>query len=266
MAAIALGKKKLKSTGRGRALLGGFLRQAIFVTAALLFYLGVRRFTEGSAIEAIANGFNVLNFEAALGIDVEASLQKLIIDSDTLITFFNWIYIWGHWPVLASTFVWLYLRHRPEFILYRNSLVISGLVGLLIFAIYPVAPPRLLDIGMVDTIQELSRSYQVLQPPSMINKYAALPSFHVGWNLLVALTIFRAAKRWQVKALGVAGTFLMISAVVLTANHYIVDAVAGAAIAYGAWVIAGWLNRHNAEPTRDPDLEVCPPNKQPVAV
>ncbi|MGI9607064.1 MAG: phosphatase PAP2 family protein [Acidimicrobiales bacterium] len=208
------------------------------MTGALLFYLGVRRLTEGDELEAVGNGLELLRLEAALGLNVEAELQNLVIGADWAITLFNWIYIWGHWPVLASTFIWLFFRHRTEFVLFRNSLVISGLIGLVIFAIYPVAPPRLLEIGMVDTVAELSQAVHVMQPPSMVNKYAALPSFHVGWNFLVALAIFRAAPIRAVRLAALAGPAAMSASVVLTANHYIVDGVVGIAIAYVAWMVA----------------------------
>ena len=106
---------------------------------------------------------------------------------------------------------------------------------------YPVAPPRLLGGDLVDTVSKYSTSYRVLQPPSLVNKYAALPSLHVGWNLLVGVFVWRNASTPLMRTLGGVSPALMITAVVLTANHYIVDAVAGSGLApFGLW-IAGQL-------------------------
>jgi hypothetical protein len=58
-------------------------------------------------------------------------------------------------------------------------------MGLCVYTTYPVAPPRLAGMGFVDTITEQSSSYRVLQPPAFVNQYAAMPSLHVGWDLLV---------------------------------------------------------------------------------
>ena len=102
-----------------------------------------------------------------------------------------------------------------------------------------MAPPRLLDGDLLlDTVGEYSTSYRLLQPPSLVNKYAALPSLHVGWNLLVGIALWRSAKTRLVRALGAISPALMVASVVLTANHYIVDAIAGAALAMVGLAIA----------------------------
>ncbi len=205
--------------------------QAALIGAAILLYFGVRGRTEGSATEAVANGFGILRFERLLGLDVESQLQGMILDSQTIVTLMNWIYIWGHWPLIAATLVWLYRSRRFEYLLLRNALFVSGAIGLLIFVAHPVAPPRLLPYGFVDTVTELSNSYRVLQPPSLVNKYAALPSLHVGWNLLIGLAIYRSGAGRAFKVFGVVSPLLMFAAVVLTGNHYVVDGILGATVA-----------------------------------
>ena len=209
----------------------GVAHQFALIVAAALAYFGVRGFTEGSESTAVANGRRLLNVEAVVGIDVEASLQRLILDHEAIVTAANWVYIWGHWPVIGLTLVWLYRRHRDSYTLLRNAMFISGAIGLVIFMLFPVAPPRLMPTGFVDTVTELSTSYRVLQPPSLLNKFAAVPSLHVGWNLLVGILIFRTSGRPAAKLFAVAGPTMMALAVVLTANHYIVDAILGSVVA-----------------------------------
>ncbi len=214
-----------------RRLALGIAKQFALVFAAALAYFGVRGLTEGSKEEAVGNAQGLLSMERWLNIDIEAGLQSLVLDQRAIVTFANWIYIWGHWPVITLTLVWLYRRHRPDYFLLRNAMFISGAIGLAIFALLPVAPPRLIPGGFVDTVTELSTSYRVLQPPALINEFAAVPSLHVGWNLLVGVMIYRASRTRKAKAFAILGPTLMASAVVLTANHYVVDVVIGAAVA-----------------------------------
>ncbi|HQR28088.1 MAG TPA: phosphatase PAP2 family protein [Nocardioides sp.] len=208
-----------------------FARHAAIVTLAILVYFGVRGRTEANFATAARHGYDVLAFEKRLGIDLEQRFQGLIIDHPGLVTLANWVYIWGHWPVIIGTLVWLYAAHRQEYLLLRNAMFISGAIGLVIFVTYAVAPPRLLDMGMVDTVTERSHSYRVLQPPGLVNRYAALPSLHLGWNLLVGIVLFRATRNPLVRVFAVASPLLMAFAVVATGNHYLVDPVLGCVVA-----------------------------------
>lgn len=215
----------------------------LLLGAALGLYLTTRRLTMGSAIEAAENARNILHLEDLMGLDVEHELQQVILDSPSIVTLMNWIYVWGHWPVLALAAVWLFAKHRHEFSLFRNALIISGLIGLVIFAVFPVMPPRLLGTGMVDTVAQWSSSYHILQPPSLVNKYAAVPSFHVGWNVLAAIAVFRALPNSDWRYVVLIGPVAMIFSVVLTGNHYILDAVAGIIVVALAWFLADRLDR-----------------------
>lgn len=236
-----LNKGRLANT-RGLAL------QFAFLLVALGLYSTTRRLTMGNALDAANNARGILDLEAVLGLDVEHTLQRLILEWPSVVTLMNWIYVWGHWPVLAITAIWLFMRHRPEFALFRNALIISGLLGLLVFAFFPVMPPRLLGIGMVDTVAQWSSGYHILQPPSLVNQYAAVPSFHVGWNVLVAVAIFRARPDSDLRFLAIILPIAMIASVVLTANHYLLDAVAGIAVVAVAWLLAERIERRR--PTR----------------
>lgn len=198
---------------------------------AALLYFGVRGLTEGSASDAITHGYRVLHFEQGLGFAVEETVQNAVLASRVLTTLANWAYIWLHWPVIVLTLIWLHRRHRREYLLLRNAMFVSGAIGLVIFALYPVAPPRHLPDRFVDTVTELSNSYRVLQPPQLINEYAAVPSLHVGWNLLVGIFLFRYGRHLAVRVFGLVSPVLMALAVVATANHYVIDGLVGSAIA-----------------------------------
>ncbi len=216
----------------------GITTQFTLILTAALAYFGVRGLTEGSETSAISHARGLLSMERRLNIDIEAGVQSLVLDHRAIVTAANWMYIWGHWPVITITLVWLYHKHRGDYFLLRNAMFISGAIGLVIFAGLPVAPPRLLPGGYVDTVTELSTSYRVLQPPQLINEFAAVPSLHVGWNLLVGLMIFKAARSRKAKVFATAGPLMMASAVVLTANHYVTDVAAGIVVALTGLAIA----------------------------
>lgn len=157
-------------------------------------------------------------------------MQSPVVASDALVTLANWVYIWGHWPVILATASILYVLRRERYYLLRNAMFVSGLLGFVFFALFPVAPPRMLELGLVDTVTEQSNAYRALQPPGLTNQYAAFPSLHAGWNVLVAIVLVLAFTSWIVRALAVALPCLMIAAVVATANHFVVDVIGGVAL------------------------------------
>ena len=223
----------------------GFATQVVLITAASLLYFGVRMVTKDAEAAAFRNAERLLDFERSIGLDIELWAQEQILGSDAVVTFFNWIYIWLHWPVIICSLLWLYRNHRHGFVLFRNALIVSGAIGLVFFVTFPVAPPRFLA-GYADTVSDLSTSYKYLQPPDIVNKFAAMPSLHVGWNLLAAMVlagVLRPPWRWLIFI----SPALMTISVVVTANHYIVDAVAGAAVAVIGYLAAkrviAWTER-----------------------
>lgn len=213
-------------------------RQVAVVGLAILAYFGVRGLTQGDPAIAVAHGFDVLALERRLGLDHEHWAQGLVAHRPNLVMVWNWVYIWGHWPVIAGTLIWLHRADRRAYLTLRNALCLSGAIGLVIFATYAVAPPRLMPIGLIDTVTEQSASYRVLQPPALVNRYAAVPSLHVGWNLLIGVALWRASRRRLVRAAAVVGPVLMAIAVVVTANHYVIDGLVGSAVALTGWALS----------------------------
>ncbi len=221
--------------------------QVALVTASIGFYFGVRGLTEGSPDLALANSHQVLALEQALGLDIEQQGQQLVLTwAEPLIAPANWVYMYGHWPVIIVTMVWLALQHRAVYRRLRDAMLISGLVGLVIFATYPVSPPRLAQVGLVDTITQDSRAYRILQPPAFVNQYAAMPSLHAGWDLLVGLAIAAASTHAWLRWAGRSLPLLMAVAVVLTGNHYVLDVVAGLALALLGLLAATVIDRRRA--------------------
>jgi membrane-associated phospholipid phosphatase len=143
--------------------------------------------------------------------------------------------------------VWWRWRHRLTFRGPPVGTLGSGFLGRGVFVSYPVAPPRLFDLCLVDTVTESSEAYRYLQPPAFVNQYAAMPSLHAGWDLLVGLAIVGAAGTIGLRMLGVLMPVLMMWAVVATANHYVLDVVAGVALALIGHAAALHLERQRSK-------------------
>lgn len=207
------------------------LGQVAIVLLGLFCYFQVRGLTATAPSTAERHARDIMALEERLGLDVESLVQAPVTVTPMLETIANWVYIWGHWPVIVITMAWLVWHHRPVFLRLRDAMLVSGGLGLIVYVTYPVAPPRLVDPDLVDTVTEGSHAYRVLQPPNFVNQYAAMPSLHAGWDLLVGIAIATAATTLALRWVGFVLPVLMSLAVVATANHYVLDVSAGLALA-----------------------------------
>ncbi len=230
--------------------------QIALVAGAAVAYFGVRGLTQGAFAAASGNARTLIDLERLLHVDWEAPAQAAALSHEALVNLANWVYIFGHWPVVAGTLVLLFVRLPDRYYLLRNAMFISGAIGLVIFALVPLAPPRLGMLDLVDTVTQRSDAYRTLQPPSLTNPYAAMPSLHFGWNLLVGVVIWRSTRRRTARALALIMVTAMALAVVATANHYVLDVVAGGAVAMIGLALARALPRVVPTPAwaRTPDV------------
>jgi hypothetical protein len=195
-----------------------------------LTYFGVRAITTGETDTAFDNAAAVMRFERETGLAIEESVQRVVLDHRWVVDAANAVYIYGHWPAILLGGILLYRLRPPRYRLLRNTMLLTGLVGLFIFALFPVAPPRLADPAVVDTVSAHNPGYRVLFPPSLVNEFAAVPSFHVGWDFALGVAIWGATTNIALRAVSVVLPAAQAVAVVLTANHYIVDGMLGVAI------------------------------------
>ncbi len=161
----------------------------------IFVYFRIRGLTASRPDVALAHARDIVALEHRLGIDVEGILQAPVVDSAKLSAVANWVYIYGHWPVIVVTMVWTVWRHHDVFLRLRDAMLVSGALGMAVFVSYPVAPPRLAGLGLVDTVTEQSHAYRILQPPQFVNQYAAMPSLHAGWDLLVGIADLHRGER-----------------------------------------------------------------------
>ncbi len=222
---------------------GRHLAELMFVVPAYIAYQFVRGAVHGKAGTAFDNASRLIRIEQELGIFREAFLQQLILPKAWVVDFFNYLYVWGHLPVIIAVALWLYISHRPNYALFRNAFLISGLIALIGFSTVPLAPPRYMpEFGFTDTIINV-QSYYVFQNPKIVNQYAAMPSLHFGWDVLVAIAIGYNARARLVRIFAVCLPIVMLGGIVLTANHYFLDAAAGALVSMMGLGIAYLLRR-----------------------
>jgi hypothetical protein len=222
------------------ALRGVAVQTGLLVIAAVA-YLAVRAITQGDPSAAEGNAYEVLHVERLLGLDWERGAQALVLDNDTAVRWFNAIYVWAFWPFLVLALVVLYVRDRARYAVLRNAMFVSGGVGLAVFAVFPVAPPRFLD-GFTDTVALVSGQDHLAHPSAFSNEYAAVPSFHVGWTVLAALALLPVLRHAALRVLVLGQGAVMAVTVVVTANHYVVDGVIGVTISLGALLVARRLH------------------------
>ena len=227
------------------------VREAGLVILAVFAYFLVRGLVNADPEQAMANARGLVSLERRLGLFHEAALQEMVLGQRWLVDLLNAVYVYGHWPLIAVTLGWLFLTHRQAFHDVRLAMILSGLVGFACFFLFPMAPPRFLaELGFVDTVVLHSDAYRVLQPPSMTNQYAAMPSLHVGWNLLMGIAIVRYASLRALRVFGVVMPLVMWVTTIATGNHFLIDGMAGALLALLVLTAIRWFRRRseNAQP------------------
>jgi hypothetical protein len=239
-----------------------FLQESALVLGLFALWQFAGSFTVMGPGGALARGRWIWHLERTLYLPSETSLQRLFLPHPLLVQALNLYYDVLHFPVLIGCLVWLFLWHRDLYIRRRTTLAAFTGACLLV-QLVPVAPPRMLPgTGMVDTGVLYHQS--VYQTTSGFNpdQLSAMPSVHVGWAILVAIMIISAARsrwRWLAAAYPVATTL----AVVVTANHYWLDAIVAGVIlvlvlAIQAWMAGLWARRFGARPA------AAPPEPSPV--
>jgi PAP2 superfamily protein len=205
-----------------------------------LLYEGVRGIVTGEQGVALANAHWIVSAEKATGIFVEPAIQHLFIGNRGLIDVTNYVYGNAQFTVNALFLACLYLYRNDIFYFVRNMFFVSMGIALLVHLSVPVAPPRMLpQYGFVDTIQQFAHINQDTGAISLfVNPYAAVPSMHVCFSLLVGVTGFVLARRWWLKMICAAYPVVILFAIVVSANHYFFDAFAGALTAGAAFLVA----------------------------
>ncbi|WP_230420745.1 phosphatase PAP2 family protein [Actinomadura soli] len=190
---------------------------------------------------AFAHADQILGVERYLGLDVELHLNQTLLSVPWLARSANIFYATMHFIVTLGVVLWLY-RYRPEHYRWlRTSIMTATGVALIGFWLYPLAPPRFLhNEGFVDPVTALHSLglYASDASGTLTNQYAAMPSMHAGWSLWCGIVLVKLATQKWAKALGALYPITTVYVILATANHYVLDAVAGFALVGGA----AWLS------------------------
>jgi len=212
----------------------------ILVFAYTLYYLA--RHLADDAGPAFENARSLMRLESSIGIFKELSLQSATLSYVVVVHVFNVIYFYGHWPAIIVFGLYLFITKPRVYTITRNAFLLSGAVALIFFVLFPVAPPRLSAAGIVDT---LGMTVPVDYDNSpLVNPYAALPSMHVGWCLIISLGLYISTQRRSLRLFALAITPTMWLATVITGNHFFIDGLFGTLLAGIAFLVAFWLQAH----------------------
>jgi hypothetical protein len=211
--------------------------ELVLVALAFLLYFVVRANVIDRPDLAVENALHIIDAEKSLGIYTELAWQEWALDSRLLVRFFNFVYFWLDFPLIAALGLLMYWKCRRYYTFTRDAILFSGACALVLYAAFPVAPPRLLpDSGIIDTLQAYNNaSYQAQSTEFFVNPYAAMPSLHVGWAFLVAIGVVLAFARGDLPAwlrptvilLAILHPLAQWSSTVFTGNHYFLDGVGG---------------------------------------
>lgn len=222
---------------RGSAATRALLELALVAVLFLAYKFG-RLAADGHVGVAFENAETVWHWERVLRLPTENSVQDLILGSEAVIRAANGYYAWVHFPATGLFLLWLYLSRPAHYRWIRNVLVLLTGSALLLHLVAPLAPPRMLArAAMVDTGQVWGPAvYGDPQADATANQYAAMPSLHVGWAVVLAVALIVVARgRWR--WLWLAHPVVTVLVVVATANHYWLDGVAACLLVAGSFCV-----------------------------
>lgn len=190
-------------------------------------YLLLRGMALGGETQALDNASRLIAFEQSLGLFHEPGLQAWILaHSRPTAALLNWVYILTYWPVILGAALVLYAKRRSTYIRYRNLIAVHLVLALALFVIFPLAPP-FKTAYLVDTIQSIGPAFYGSDAMVMFyNTNAAMPSLHFSWTCILAWLFLREL-RGRYRYLAVGYPLLTLAAIVVTGNHFLLDAVVG---------------------------------------
>ncbi|MFD8692419.1 bifunctional glycosyltransferase 87/phosphatase PAP2 family protein [Streptomyces sp. NPDC059651] len=209
------------------------LLELLLIRVVYSAYQQVRLAATAGRATAEHHGRQIHSIEQWLHIDIEHWVNHSVVRVGWLRDFFDYYYSTFHFIVPLTILGVLYVRRPADYRWVRSSIGFATLLALVGFWLYPLAPPRLMPgLGFIDTVhgvQDFAKpDYGTLT--GVTNQYAAMPSLHFGWSLWCGVVIVMLAPKVWMKALGVLHPLFTVATIVATGNHWVLDAVGGAAV------------------------------------
>lgn len=224
------------------------LLQIALLALALFVYQTGRGLADGNsaatASDAINNARDIVAVERALGLYFEPGLQRWALAVPGLDDLFSWLYLNVQTTVTLGGMLWIYLLRNEHYYFVRNMFFVSFVFACIVYVVVPTAPPRLMpaEYGFYDSVQGFSGARKFIWE-TFANPYAAVPSMHVGFALMIGTSIASLTTSKWVRAFWWTYPAGILFVVVATGNHFWLDAVAGAAVAGLGAIAAGALGR-----------------------
>jgi hypothetical protein len=232
------------STIRALAARRDGLKQIGIVLGGLGLYELTRVAIEPDWPAAIANARRVTHIEQLLSLGWESQLQDAFLALPELVRAMNVFYFVGHFALTGLFFLWLYHRSRGGFRIFRDGYLVATLIAVLIHWRFPTAPPRIADADILDTLKLFSGIDIGSQTTTALtNPVAAVPSLHAGYAIGVGMGVYRFARARPVRFLGLVYPALVVLTIIVTGNHYVLDALAGIAVLGAGFLVAPKLRR-----------------------
>jgi PAP2 superfamily len=231
---------------------GDLLRQILLVGVAYGAYSLVRGLVQGDATAAFQHARDLIQFERTLHVFVEPSVQAWASGSHVLMDFSSWLYVNAQTSITLAALIYLYVRHNGSFYFVRNMFAIAMLIALVGYTVFPTAPPRFLPewggqahpfIDSVSDFTGLRISHSSASMNALFNPYAAVPSMHVAFALMIGWPLASLARTPVAKVLWRLYPLLIAFVIVATANHFVLDALLGALTAGASALGARRLGR-----------------------
>jgi hypothetical protein len=240
------------------------------ILMALAFYgvyTAIRNLNDAHKSEAMAHALDVIRIQRDLGINHEATIQGWVIGARPVIIAANYYYGSLHFIVTAGVMIYLYRRWTNDYPRWRNTLAVATGLALIGFAFFPLLPPRLLphSYGFVDTLAKDPAFWSFNQGAvnKISNQFAAMPSVHCAWALWCACALVPRVKHVWAKVLAVVYPVITVTVIVITANHYFLDAVGGFFVFGVGYVAARIFTRAGRSPDPVPVAAAVPEEPPP---
>jgi hypothetical protein len=196
-------------------------------------YETVRGIAEGNANQAFANARSVIDVESSMGLFFEEGLQDAVMQQAWLIDLANFAYMNSHFVVTTVFLGWLYLFRNDSFYFVRNMFLIAMGLALVGYTLVPTAPPRFFEeLGFVDTLDMVSVNHDSALVQMFVNPYAAIPSMHCAFSLMIGVTGALVTRSVAARMLWCAYPLFVFFVVMVTGNHFWLDGAIG-------WAVAG---------------------------
>lgn len=223
---------------------------------ALLIYQGSRALVVGQPSTAFENAAGIIDWEKSQGLFIETGIQQWILNHIELAEVLNYFYLYAHYTVTPLFFVLLYRRRARIYPYVRNAFLAANGIALIVYTLYPVAPPRLAGAreGFVDTLHNISDiDLHGGMFSGWFNPHAAVPSMHFGYALMIGMVGVVLLRSWPLRLLAVAYPAVVFVTITGTANHYVLDSVAGGLVVaagfVGVWL---WMSARGTLPRAVP--------------